>query len=164
MEYGNKIKDTIKIAQNGYISGRFVGEGGFRSAQYDRRIWIMKNATESELLKLTEYPNGTIKTIAYEGLLRKPNFADKNKIVLKAISETEYFTNYESGCFITYMTIGEYIVDYILQIGDLSPPPPPGDFWSKFGLSEKEHSEILVEYRKTPGLLRENTLHNKVYN
>ncbi|CAL2092887.1 hypothetical protein [Tenacibaculum sp. 190524A05c] len=73
--------------------------------------------------------------------------------MLKAISETDYFTNYESGCMVTYMTIREYIIDYVLQIGDLS-PPPPGGFGLKFGISEKECKKLLIEYRKATDLLR----------
>src|SRR5690606_31557953 len=73
----NQIKDSVQIAENGGISSGVVGYGARKPKQFDRRHWIMQNATESELIKLTEYPNGTVKTIAYEGLIRKENFLKK---------------------------------------------------------------------------------------
>jgi hypothetical protein len=114
----------------------------------------MENATESELLNLTEYPNGTVKTIAYEGLLRKSEFQNKTGIVLKAIKEDEHKTYFQSGCIGMELNIGEYLVDIVLKIGDNSPPPPPGGFGIKYGLSESECNKILAEYRKAESLYR----------
>ena len=145
-----QIKDSVQVAQYHGISSGWVGIAPQKPKQYDRRFWIMKNATASELLKLTEYPNGTIKTIAYEGLIRKPEFENKSELVLKAISDTEYPTYYRSGCGTTIMNIGEYLVDFVLFIDDKSPPPPIG-FENQFGLSESERNQILEEYRKVPG-------------
>ena len=149
-----QIKDSVKVAENDWVTGRIVGEGAHRPKQYDRIQWIMKNATEKELLRLTEYPNGTIKTIAYEGLLRKSEFKNKSELTLKAIAETEYTTHYLSGCIGMELNIGEYLVDIVLKIGDNSPPPPPGGFGIKYGLSESERNKILAEYRKVESLYR----------
>ena len=48
----------------------------------ERRRWVMNNATKIELLKLFEYPNGTVKVIAYEGLLRKKGFVPRATLML----------------------------------------------------------------------------------
>ncbi|WP_408038789.1 hypothetical protein [Tenacibaculum amylolyticum] len=152
-EIRQQIKDSVRIAEHDGISSGVVGYDARKPAQFDRRHWIMKNATTSELLKLTEYPNGTIKTIAYEGLIRKREYKNKNALILKAIADTEYPIHYQSGCVGSSMNIGEYLVDVVLQIGDNSPPPPKG-FGLKFGLSEKECLAIVTKYRKTPSLWR----------
>ncbi|MFK8057737.1 MAG: hypothetical protein AB8F78_16540 [Saprospiraceae bacterium] len=149
-----QIKDSVKVAEYGGITSSLVGESAYRPKQFDRIRWIMKNATESELLKLTEYPDGTIKTIAYEGLIRKSDFNNKTDLVLKAIKENEYKTYFQSGCIGMELNIGEYLVDIVLQIGDNSPPPPPNGFGIKYGLSENESNRILTEYRKVPSLYR----------
>tara|TARA_R110002012_G_scaffold321209_1_gene548156 strand:- start:1237 stop:1830 length:594 start_codon:yes stop_codon:yes gene_type:complete len=146
-----QIKDSVKVAEYGGISSGVVGIAAKRPKQFDRRVWIMKNATESELLKLTEYPNGTIKSIAYEGLIRKPEFKNKTDLILKAISDTEYPIEFQSGCVGTNMNISEYLVDFVLYIDDKSPPSPIG-FENTFGLSESERNKILAEYRKIPSL------------
>ena len=146
-----QIKDSVKVAEYGGISSGVVGIAAKRPKQFDRRVWIMKNATESELLKLTEYPNGTIKSIAYEGLIRKPEFKNKTDLILKAISDTEYPIEIQSGCVGTNMNISEYLVDFVLYIDDKSPPSPIG-FENTFGLSESERNKILAEYRKIPSL------------
>ncbi|WP_298760542.1 hypothetical protein [uncultured Psychroserpens sp.] len=145
-----QIKDSIKVAEYGGISTGIVGYDARKPAQFDRRHWIMKNATESELLKLTEYPNGTIKTIAYEGLIRKSELKEKTNIILEAITETEYHMYLQSGCTGTPMNIGEYLVDFVLQIDDRSPPFAREK--PNFGLTKTDEELILTEYRKVPSL------------
>ncbi len=144
-----QIRDSIKVAEYRGISSGIVGIDARKPNQFDRRHWIMKNATVPELLKLTEYPNGTIKTIAYEGLLRKEEFENKTELILKAISDNEYPILFQSGCVGTKMNISEYLIDFVLFIDDKSPPPPIG-FENNFGISKTERNKILVEYRKVP--------------
>jgi hypothetical protein len=146
-----QVKDSVKVAEYGGISSGIVGYDARKPSQFYRRYWIMKNATESELLKLTEYPNGTIKTIAYEGLIRKPEFENKYEIILKAISDTVYSTYYQSSCSETKMNISEYLVDLVLFIDEKSPRPPIR-FNNNFGLTEFERKKIMFEYRKVPSL------------
>ena len=147
----NQIKDSIQVAEYGGISSGVVGIDARKPKQYDRRYWIMQNATKEELLKLTEYPNGTIKTIAYEGLIRKPGFMEKTDLILKAISDTKYPIEYQAGCVGTNMNIGEYLIDFVLYIDDKSPPAPIG-LENQFKISEIDRVKILKEYRKTPSL------------
>jgi len=148
-EISVQIRDSVKIAAHGGISSGVVGVAAVKPKQFDRRHWIMQNATESELLKLTNYPNATIKTIAYEGLLRKINYTNKTDIVLKSIADTEYPMVYQTGCHGTRMSIAEYLVEFVLYIDDKSPPAPDG-IRNRFGFSEADINVIMIEYRKNP--------------
>lgn len=145
-----QIKDSVKVAEYGGISTGIVGYDACKPAQFDRRHWIMQNASESELLKLTAYPNGTIKTIAYEGLIKKLEFENKTNLILDAIADTEYHIYLRSGCTGTPMHIGEYLVDFVLQIDDRS-PPFAGEK-PNYGLTKNDEEIILTEYRKAPSL------------
>jgi len=145
----SQIKDSIEIAINDDISIGVIGYDARIPAQYYRRHWIMKNATENELENLTKYPNGTIRTIAYEGLLRRPNFENKSELIIRAISDTQYPIYFESGCTGNEMTIGKYLIDHILQIGQNGPPNPNRN---TYGLSEKELEGILMEFNQAPTL------------
>lgn len=146
-EIRKEIKDSIQLAE---LSGITNGVGGFGVStehEVDRRRWIMKNATESELLKLTEYPNGSVRAIAYEGLLRKKKFAKRTELVLRAMQDTTYQLRYQSGCLAWSREIGEYLVQDVLMIDDQIPPFPP-DLVSEFGLTEPEKEKLLSEFRK----------------
>ena len=120
-----------------------------RSTEYKvrTRIWVMKNATEHELLKLTKYPNGTVKAIAYEGLLRKKSFDKKAELTLKALKDTTYLLNYQSGCIGWNRKIGDYLIQDILMIDDQI-PPPPSEMVTKIGLNELDKKILLTEYKK----------------
>ena len=125
----SEIKDSIKIAELRGTKSR----------------WIMKNATESELLKLTDYPNGTVKGIAYEGLLRKKDFDRKTELTLKAINDTIYQIEYPLSCSRWNVYIGEYLVQNILIIDNEIPSP---EILPDFGLTESDKEKILTEFRK----------------
>jgi len=148
-EISVQIMDSVKVAAHGGISSGVVGIASKKPKQFDRRHWIMQNATESELLKLTSYPNATIKAIAYEGLLRKINYTNKTDLVLKSIDDTEYPMTYQTGCSGLQMPISEYLIEFVLYIDDRSPPAPDGLKY-RFGFSEEDIKKIMVEYRKTP--------------
>lgn len=144
-----EIKDSLQVAELNGISSGVGGMGVSTKSEVDRRRWIMKNATESELLKLTEYPNGTIKAIAYEGLLRKKEFVEKTELTLRAIKDTIYLVDYQSGCIGWSREIGEYLVQDVLMIDDQTPSFSP-EQQTGIGLSELDKEKILVEYKKRP--------------
>ena len=65
----------------------------------------MNYATIQELLLLKQYPEGTIKAIAFEGLIRKRDFTNKKELILEAInnnkiqssSDNKHIVAYQSG-------------------------------------------------------------------
>lgn len=142
------IKDSIlKVEFRGITSGT-GGEGKSTMNEVKRRFWVMKNASESELLKLTKYPNGNVKAVAYEGLLRNKLFSDKTSLTLEAIKDTIYEVDYQSGCLGMYMSIGEYLIQNVLNIDDRMPPLTP-NMMSDFGISKLDKEKILIEFKKS---------------
>ncbi|MGJ8594224.1 MAG: hypothetical protein ACSHXF_16865 [Aquaticitalea sp.] len=140
-----EIKDSIQIADEQGITSGIVGVGG-RSTEDEiqRRKWIMKNATEFELLKLTEYPSGTVKAIAYEGLIKKESYNEKAKIISKAISDNEFFVYYQSGCLTDRLYLSEYLMHYVLNFDKTFPPSPA--MMNDYGLTKMEKDKIQTEY------------------
>ncbi len=141
----NNIKDSISVYEYQSISSGFGGNGRAMLEEIERRKWIMENATESELLKLTEFPNGNIKAIAYEGLLRKKNFKNKKELILNAINDTIYSVYYQYGCLGDKLEIGEYLIQKVLMIDDRIPPFRP-ELITEFGFSKLEKQKILNKF------------------
>ena len=141
----SNIKDSISVYKYQSISNGIGGNGKEMPKEVERRKWIMQNATESELLKLTEFPNGNIKAIAYEGLLRKKNFKNKAELISNAINDTIYSVYYQSGCLGNKLEIGEYLVQNVLMIDDRIPSFRP-ELITDFGLSKMEKQKILNEF------------------
>ena len=139
------IKDSINVHKYQSISSGIGGNGRAMPEEIESRKWIMENATESELLKLTEFPNGNVKAIAYEGLLRKKNFNNKAELISNAINDTVYSVYYQSGCLVDKLEIGEYLVQNVLMIDDRIPPFRP-EIITDFGLSKMEKEKILNEF------------------
>ncbi len=144
-EIRKEIKDSIKLAEYRGITSGTGGMGISTINEVKTRMWIMNNATKSELLELTEYPNGTVKAIAYEGLLRKKKKYKKVELILKAIKDTTYLLSYQSGCIGWNRKIADYLIQDVLMIDDGILPP---EAISKIELTELEKEIILLEYKK----------------
>jgi len=155
-----EIKDSIKLASYRGITSGTGGMGRSTKDEVNRRRWIMKTATKSELQKLTEYPNGTIKAISYEGLLKKKEITNKYKydLIVRAIKDTTYQVSFQSGCLGWNRSIGEYLIQDILRIDDRLPPVATA-FRASFGLTDIQRTEILTEFKKT---LKKKTVANKM--
>mgnify|MGYP003629118942 CR=1 FL=1 len=118
------IKDSISVYENRNISSGIGGNG--------------KAIPE-------EIPNGNIKAIAYEGLLRKKEFKNKNELIENAINDTIYSVYYYSGCSGMKMGIGEYLIQNVLMI-DNRIEPFSAELITDFGFSELEKKEILTKF------------------
>lgn len=145
-----EIKDSIQVSESRGITSGVGGMGISTKNEVDRRKWIMKNATNFELQKLTKYPNGNVKAIAYEGLLRKKNFSQRTELTLKAIRDTTYLVNYQSGCLGWDIEIGKYLIQNVLMIDDKAPLFSAEDR-IRFDLTQLDKEKILIEYRKRSG-------------
>lgn len=142
-----EIKDSIAPYEFKYLTNGVGAMGSSTQNEVDRRRWIMSNATESELLKLTTYPNGTIKAIAYEGLLRKEEFRAKTELTVKAIQDTTYKVFFLSGCEAWEREIGAYLMQDVLILDDQI-PPLRSKYLANIDLSDSDKNLILSEYIK----------------
>lgn len=141
----SEIKEKVEVAQHDLTSLDFLLAKDSVSAHRKRSEEIMSKATVSELLKLTKHSSGTIRAIAYEGLIRRSEFEDKEKLILEAISDSVYFVGLDTGCESTDVTLGAYLIDYVLQLNNERPPFPIEK--QDFGLTESQEKRILTVFR-----------------
>ena len=139
------VKDSIGLYEKQSITSGIGGNGENYSFEVKRRQWIMNYATIDEFKKLTKYPDGTIKAIAYQGLLRKEFYPQKKELILQIFKEEKSWVAYQSGCFGYTLKLKDYFMTYVLKL-NLKHPPFRESF--DFGLTEKEKKEITLEYEK----------------
>ena len=143
-----EVRDTVKVlATQGAIYDRIVGYAGKTKPAGYRQRWFLKNATTKELQKLVTYPNPVVKTLAYEGLLKRKS-QNHFKILKEVLSDTTY-VGYLSGCIGDKMEMREYLVEhrFHLDIIATTSPPPPG-LKSGIDLSSEEIKELQNIYQK----------------
>ena len=141
-----EIKDTVKLIEEyGGVTGFVVGYHCETPQQFYRRIWFMHNANEFELLKLTDYPHGAVKSTAYEGLLRKKS-GNSFQIMTKSLNDTTTFVDYTNGCLGKTQMICEYLMEEVLYLDDS--PPQPEVFYAQFNLTKDEIRNIKAIYKQ----------------
>ena len=116
------IKDSIlALDKYGGLTGPAVGYSGRTPNQWYRQKWLLENATENELYELTDYPSGTVKGLAYSGLILKSS-ANKYDLYQKSLNDTLAFVYHTSGCIEAGFMLSEYTIDFIGRenIKDLS--------------------------------------------
>ncbi|VXA97440.1 conserved hypothetical protein [Flavobacterium sp. 9AF] len=138
------LKDSISLYRTNSITSGVGENGSDFSFEVERRNWIMKYATIKELEKLSLYPDGTIKAIAYEGLLRNKLYFKKYDLILKILND-EDIVAYQSGCLGYTISLRDYFMDYVLQLN----PERSFEFTTNlgFGLSDEEKYKIIAEYK-----------------
>ncbi|GGZ94726.1 hypothetical protein [Algibacter mikhailovii] len=144
-DVSKSIKDSVLVAKNiGYTGG--TGPNGRSMEKYAQtRLWIMNSATNSELLNLTKYPNGTVKAIGYEGLIKKIDFNEKTNLILKSIEDKEFKIFYSMGCEGFEIEISEYLMRFILTDDNHLPPIEP-ELKIDYGLSRDDKVKIMTAY------------------
>jgi len=140
-----EIRDSIQVAALHGISSGIGSMGNPTDKEIRRRYWIMKQATNSELLRLIDYPDGTVKAIAYEGLLRR-NFSQKPNLILQAVRDTTHPLAYQSGCIIWDREISEYLFHDVLRLDQDLPQP----MRSSVILDESDRQKIMAIYEAHP--------------
>jgi len=144
-----EVRDTVKILEDQWaIYSYLVGYGAKTTPEWYRQKWFLKNTTTKELQKLSTYPNPIVKTLSYEGLLRRKD-QDHFKILKEILRDTTH-VGHLSGCLGNSMEMREYLVEYRfhLDIIEVSPPlPPRGEL--RFDLSDEEMKQLKTIYQKS---------------
>ncbi|WPP47978.1 hypothetical protein [Catalinimonas niigatensis] len=144
-----EILDTVKLIENyGDVTNGVVGYSGKTPQQWHRRQWLMQNATDKELLTLTDYPSGAVKATAYEGLFRKDN-SNRYDSILKALNDTTTFFNYQVGCEGNITLLSEYLMTNVLFLDDSKPTPPKPLRFKEYTdkLSKEELDQVKRMYK-----------------
>ncbi|MFD0863310.1 hypothetical protein ACFQ1M_13940 [Sungkyunkwania multivorans] len=141
------IRPEIKAAVKKIETKEMIFMGQNKTA-YENQSFLRDCANHEELKRLTEYPFGAVKAIAYEGLLRRNLYGNNFVLIKKAIADDSQI-GLKGGCFIFPISIDEYLNSRYLRLEIKTtipqPPPPPlpeGFVKKTYGLSPKEQ-EIL---------------------
>lgn len=141
-----EIRDTIQAIEcYGSISSGIVGYTGKRPQQFERRMWLMKNASNEELTRLKDFPNGIIKTIAFEALVTQQT-VNRYNLLVEAFNDSTSFFNYQSGCIGERMMVGEYLVEKVANLSEKGLLPK--HYFNRLKLTSVEQEQILQLYNK----------------
>ncbi len=101
------------VAKDNFIGTEFMGRMPEPSPSYQRRMKLMSEPSEEELLELTGYPNAVVNCVAFEAL-----YDQNNKVVpelFKAFMERENKIQYIQGDISKEIPMLEYIYTYVMK-------------------------------------------------
>jgi hypothetical protein len=108
----SEIQKIVKgIAKDNVLKGEAVGYAGTRTDQWDRYEKLKKDATNTELLTLTDNHNAVVRCYAFQALATKKEI-DVFPVVLKHLSDTSTIETF-FGCIVSSQTVGDYFVEVV---------------------------------------------------
>jgi hypothetical protein len=113
-----EIKDSIQaLDKYGVLTSKFVVHGR-ASNQWHRQNWLQKTIHTHELIKLTEYPSGTVKGFAYSELMRISEI-EKYPLYKEILNDTLSFVLYSPGHSTANFMLSEFTLQYTLNFENL---------------------------------------------
>ncbi|MCF8277810.1 MAG: hypothetical protein K9J17_13835 [Flavobacteriales bacterium] len=141
-----EVIDTVnKLDFYGYISSGSEGLSGTTPVHYETRYRLMSMASDQELYKLLDYPQGAIKATAYEALLHRKKY-DHYELILKALDDTTFFVDYRSGCVGDMLLLAEYISWNTVYCLTKDCPPYTDEIKEKLPMTEDQLSRLRKLY------------------
>ena len=136
-----QVKDSIlALKKYGNISFGTRGNGRIETKQFNRQEWISKYVFDSELIELLDYPDGTVKGLSFQILLKKQKKL-KYKLLKKALNDSLTFVHFQMGCVGSGIMLNEYLSFFAFDEFQNK------DFTHlKDGLTEKQFLEIKALY------------------
>lgn len=106
-----KTKNIVaKIAKENRLTDKFIGSAGSPSHQYEN-FEKLKNASATELVALTNHPNGVVRCYAFWALGLRSN-VDVFEIVKEHLNDDEII-EYQSGCIIMREKVGDFYISLV---------------------------------------------------
>jgi hypothetical protein len=103
-----------QIAVYPAVDGSAVGIAGMQSEQYRRFLWLKQNATEEELIQLTDNSNANVKVYAFMALCERNSPVCK-EIYERHIADKAQFYKY-GGCIQMPEYVNVFYLDYLSRI------------------------------------------------
>jgi len=144
IELSDKTRNIVsKIIEYGEITGQAVGYSGMKPKQWDNFTSLRKNASEQELLRLTEHTNPVVKCYAFDLLVNTRNKNSFN-ILKKHLQDTTY-VSVQYGCIGSMIRVNDY------YIKSMSSPNPNNEYLTE---SNKKTLDSLLLF--TPNLMSDS--------
>jgi hypothetical protein len=104
-------KLATDIAKDNVLKSEGVGFAGVRTEQWDRHEKLIKDATNSELLALTDNSNAVVRCYAFQALATRKE-VDIFPVLLKHLSDTSNIQTF-FGCIRSSQTAGDYFLEVV---------------------------------------------------
>lgn len=102
---------TVKvIANENILMSAGVGIAGIKTPQFKRFEYLSANATESELIKLMEHPNGVVRGYTFWALAKMQSESIE-EIIENHISDTDNILS-QSGC----LMFSYLVIDFMIEV------------------------------------------------
>lgn len=140
--------DTIKaIAHYNHLSSgkRGYGDAGLRI--FRRTSWLINHLSTSELLSLVDFPNPTVKAVAFEGLYRR-KYPNLFQVLLDFLTLEQDYIFYSSGCVSWQLHLSQYCFSYIMRYHPNNTSPLPPSPFKYDALTADEQAIIIQELEK----------------
>lgn len=139
-----EMRDSIEFIERHGIGSTCAGMGCRTSKSYYTRHWLFENLLDEELIHLKSYPSGSVKTLAYEGLLRRGHI-DHFNLLREVIVDNEFVVGVPAGCRYAHFLLSDYLFEhYIPELCFRPPFKPLGNFVINLNPSQK--SILREEY------------------
>ena len=104
-------KIVNKIEQENIYKSAAVGYGAVRTAQWNRFEKMKKEASELELVMLTDHQNPVVRSYAFQALAERQSNATF-EILLNHLADTAQLQTLQ-GCFMSSQTVGDFFLEVV---------------------------------------------------
>lgn len=144
LNLSTEVKELVdQIISDNYIGTEQVARKPVVDPAFERRLKLMRIATDSELLALSGNPNPVVSLIAFEGLYNRGN--STVPAIFEGLRKRNDIIHYLRGDLSMEMPMLEYAYVYVLDynIPDEEPPSEIIQSEPKFALSEEVQSAVI---------------------
>jgi hypothetical protein len=107
----SEMIDSIRFVERHGIGSTCEGFSCRVSRSLSTRKWLQKKLTDEELMHLKNYPNGRVKAMAYEGLLKRSNI-NHFSLLREVIVDNDYGVDIPAGCRRAYLLLSDYLFEH----------------------------------------------------
>lgn len=142
-----ELRDNVKYLEGGYWTTSHFDDYEQYQKDLVARKYLLNNSSNTELEILADYPDAVIRTLAYNGLVRR-EIPNKVKWIEKALNDTCDFVILSMGCRDHVTTISEMLFDYYVYNPEITEENKIKNFQAMYGLTKKEAEEMFALYKK----------------
>jgi hypothetical protein len=143
------VKVVTKIEKVNELMGSAVYYSGMKPKQYDNFEELQKKATQTELMELTNHPNGVVRCYAFWALSFNSS-VDLLPIIIKHINDTTSIDT-QFGCLGNTEQVGDFFINIVTpQYVDLNS--------KKLTKTEYEYLDSILVYTPNSLIAKENAI------